>query len=307
MRKNYFINKIVRVCIKRSHIFFIQLYALIINRWTSSGNINCNFNGVHFRMFNQCDDHLVDYFYYNKPYHEENDLKLFVNLSKSSSCIVDIGANSGLYSILGSYANPKAKIYSIEPYSINVKRLKKNIELNKCGNIYVEQIGIGDRKGSIMLNVPENNSFTDVSSMDIEFSKKVYPNTKWKTENINIDTLDNFRTTHQLKVDLIKCDVEGFEMKVFEGMNNLLNADRPVVIFECFLDEERKTFFNAVLKKYNYFVYLILAEGLIYLDNGFEDNVDGLNYLITPVLPLKNFLSYSEIENDSQKILNNKI
>jgi len=79
---------------------------------------------------------------------------------------------------------------------------------------------------------------------------------------------------------LIKCDVEGFEMSVFKGAENLLKNQSPVILFECFLNEERKYFFDEILKKFGYTVYLVMKEGIV-RDDSFN-RTDGLNYLLSP-------------------------
>jgi hypothetical protein len=80
-------------------------------------------------------------------------------------------------------------------------------------------------------------------------------------------------------------------MAVFEGAQHILNKDRPTIIFECFLDEERKIFFNRLLQEYQYYVYLILENGIVYTPEGFVDSGYGLNYLITPKKPPSTYLS----------------
>jgi len=121
----------------------------------------------------------------------------------------------------------------------------------------------------------------------------MYPGLKWKKEVVNLDTLDNIKATNKIaKIDLIKCDVETYEMSVFRGMDHVLREDRPVILFECFLNPERQAFFNDILKKYDYYVYNILTEGIVHLNNGFEKTTSGLNYLLSPVPPQSNYVNY---------------
>ena len=54
---------------------------------------------------------------------------------------------------------------------------------------------------------------------------------------ILVTTVDRCVATHSLaRVDLIKCDVEGHELDVFEGAAETLKTHRPTLLFEC---EER--------------------------------------------------------------------
>ncbi len=276
----------------------------MIARWRTYGEIDCTFAGQSFKMYNESDDHLVDVFYYNSNYQEDSDLKLFCKLAPHAKTIIDIGANTGLYSILTSVINKTANIYAIEPSAPNYKRLGINLRLNGCSNVKPIQVAMGDSIGSVEFTVPEDDSITDVSSVNGEFSKAMYPGVKWKKQTVPLETMDHVKTSNKIgKIDLIKCDVETYEMSVFRGMDHILTEDRPSILFECFLNEERQVFFNAVLKKYNYYAYGVLSEGLVHLNNGFQKDVGGLNYLLSPVTPRGSFINYQHLASHPELIM----
>jgi FkbM family methyltransferase len=294
IRKIKIINLFFRVIFKALRRRSTAFFDFMIARWPTSGVIDCTFEGYKFKMYNECDDPLVNIFYYsNVKYEEENDLKLFTGLSGHSKTIIDIGANTGIFSVLAGLANHTADIYAIEPYSPNYSRLNINLKLNSCSNVKTLQLAMGESSGTVGFTVPESNAITDVSSVNGEFSKSIYPELKWKKEIVGLDTPDNIKAANKIaKIDLIKCDVETYEMSVFRGMDHILRVDRPVIIFECFLDPERQVFFNDILKKYDYYVYNILTEGIVHLNNGFEKTSGGLNYLLSPMPPQSNYVNY---------------
>jgi FkbM family methyltransferase len=296
IRKNVFINRALRSILKSMYFRFNQAMPNLIKRWPVSGIVDCEFKNVKFKLYSQCDDGFPYYFYYGFKYHEDADLKLFMDLSKFSNCILDIGANSGLFSLLAAKANQNARIYAFEPYSANAERLALNLSINQVHNVEILKEAIGDKVGEIEISVPKNNSISDVSSANIEFSKTVYPDVEWLMKNVAMNTVDNFRTTLSQAIDLIKCDVETFEMSVFNGALEVLKHDKPTILFECFLDEARVSFFNHILKEYHYYLYLVLEQGLVYSREGFVDVKYGLNYLITPIAPIRTFISYNEKE-----------
>lgn len=303
IKKNRSVNRIVRAILKKSSKVSVQLHSFFIKRWSLSGEMECKFNDVTFNYYNECDDGLPSYFYYNVPYHEKADLSLFIELSKKSATIVDIGANTGLFSVLASRVNSKASVFAIEPYSVNAKRLRKNLELNKATNVSVCEMAVGEHDGEIQMSVPQNGAVTDVSSMDGNFSKRKYPDLKWGNQTVKIQSLDHFATEKNIKIDLIKCDVETFEMPVFAGASRILKEHRPTIIFECFLDNERMSFFNSILSSYNYYMYLMMDEGVVYVQEGFGNASNGLNFLLTPVKPVKTFISYKNTEELSKALL----
>lgn len=305
IRNNKTINRLLRGVLKNLSKNNRKVLNFLMKRVRTSGEIACEFNGVQFTMFNNCDDNLVDYFYYGKKYPEEIDLKLFMRLSKHCKCILDIGANTGLFSILSSKGNSNAQIFAFEPYSSNANRMKKNVELNNLKNVLVLEEAIGNYVGNLDISIPDNDSITDVSSANLDFSKKIYKSINWKITRVPVSTIDEFSKSISMRIELIKCDVETFEMEVFKGMGNTLVNHRPLIIFECFLDKERKDFFNQILTTYNYYLYLILEQGLVYSKEGFVNANFGLNYLISPIKPVRTFLSFS-YENLVNEILINR-
>ena len=282
--------------LKLTRRLFGNLFDEWVKRWPVSGLVDCEFKGIKFKMYNRCEPGLANSFFYGSKYNEESDLFLFKELSKSSSCIIDIGANTGLFSIVSASVNPNLKIYSFEPYPSNAERLKINLEVNNIKNVQVISEAMGDQVGHIEMAVPENNSISDVSSVNLAFSKKMYPELKWKSTRVPINTIDNFASRISVPVDLIKCDVETFEMAVFRGAYSTLGNDKPTIIFESFLDFERRTFFNELLRDFDYYLYLILEEGVVYYNAGFPETSSGLNFLITPVKPTANFISYQQTD-----------
>ncbi len=303
IRRNKIINSIIRKILKGWKGISVNFLDAIINRWPTSGVIKCEFNQSTFLMYNQCDDGLTDIFYYNKKYQEVNDLKLFILLAQNSKTVIDIGANIGLFSILSSQNNNDTIIYAIEPYITNYKRLKVNLDLNKCSNVFAEQTAIGDINGYVEITVPEGDFVTDVSSINEDFSKNIYPSLNWKKQQVVLECLDTFKIRKQLTINLIKCDVESFEMNVFKGMKNILEVDKPTILLECFLDDEREIFFNNVLQEYNYYAYIVFADSIVYLNQGFKKNKVGLNYILSPVAPSSSFLWFDEIQSVPNKIL----
>jgi tRNA G46 methylase TrmB len=139
LRSNTILNRIIRTCLSEYHRRSNKLMLKLESRWWTAGVTPCQFDEYEFKMDNACDDGIVNYFYYGQAYHEKADLALFGKLSKGASCIIDIGANTGLFSIIGSKANPSASIYSFEPYSTNAVRLKRNIDLNELENVRCTQ------------------------------------------------------------------------------------------------------------------------------------------------------------------------
>ena len=70
--------------------------------------------------------------------------------SNEERLILDIGAQSGIFSIYALYRNNNAKIYSFEPDPENFIQLKENIKENKLDkNIYPINKAVSGKNGKI--------------------------------------------------------------------------------------------------------------------------------------------------------------
>jgi FkbM family methyltransferase len=124
---------------------------------------------------------------------------------------------------------------------VNFQRLKKNISLNKFNNIHITPIGLGDRPGRFKLeNIVEFNSG----------GKRIVAAGKTPAADhteVEIDTLDNFLTgkIKLPKIDLIKIDVEGFELNVLRGAKGTLEKYSPVLFIELDDDNLRQQAWSA--------------------------------------------------------------
>ncbi len=304
IRKNKAVNYFIRSVIRYLLINFNSKILNFSQKWKTYGIVNCEFNQIRFKIYNECDDPMAYYFYYNHKFHEEADLKLFSILASESNVILDIGANTGLFSIISGKVNPKSEVYSFEPLQKNFDRLKKNISINNINNILPIQEAVSDQVGVVDFTVPVSDIITDVSSIESDFSKQIYPEIEWKTISVPMITVDFFKKKIKSPINLIKCDVETHEMSVFLGMRETLKSDKSTILFETFLDEKRIQFFNSILEDFDYYLYIILDKGIVHIKEGFSNFDLGLNYLITPIKPKKNYISFNDAEDICNALLN---
>jgi FkbM family methyltransferase len=168
-------------------------------------------------------------------------------LYKKPTFFVDVGAHIGRFSIL--LAKNGSNVLSIEPSSSNYKQLHKNILFNNLNNIKILNVGCGDKEGVGKLTITGGytgqNTFLERDNNHIEEVKLR------KLENIIDKKMDN--------KDVIKIDVEGFEIKVLNGMKSILKTQNPIIIAEISSDKDRKEI-SSFLKDFNYHNTNILDE-----------------------------------------------
>ncbi len=164
----------------------------------------------------------------NAPTWEEASVNYFYdNVPKDKPVnIVDIGAQSGLYSLYAKYL-PKSQFYSFEPFSQTYQLLNDNIRLNGITNVKTYNIGLSNVKGECVLNTSKtHNGLHTLGSNPLRFSD-IVPVT------IRVDTIDNMFYENDIPVDFIKIDTEGWEYFILQGGEKTIQKYKPFIQMEC--------------------------------------------------------------------------
>lgn len=144
-----------------------------------------------------------------------------------NNIVIDIGTNVG--EVLMNFAKLVGNggaVYGFEPDTINYNRCVENLNLNNFKNIYLEKLGLGHTKGKfkLIVNTPSNRGGNRIVSTI---------NTDNNLEEIDIITLDEYIENKQIhSINLIKIDVEGFELNVLKGAVNTLRKFKPILFIE---------------------------------------------------------------------------
>jgi len=170
---------------------------------------------------------------------EPESLKLWARMSKNADVIFDLGANSGIFSLISKSENPNSKVYAFECVERVFEVLEKNIAINNYDvSCYMQAVSSEDGVGYF---VDDDEAFTNsvVVNMDIEETasgRGVDPGElhKVKTELIKLDTF--IEQNNIKKIDLMKIDVETHEPEVFEGFQKYLKDFKPTLLVEIIRD-----------------------------------------------------------------------
>lgn len=292
VRKIPFVNRIVRDLLIKVPFTFIE--KKVLPRWRLSGKIPLKVGQISFEMLSECDDFLVDTLFYDSI-DEKAELIVFSEFAKHSRMVLDVGANTGLFSIVASKVNHQAEIFAFEPYSVNAVRLKNNLELNSIGNVHVKEEAIGAVDGKLMLSVPSDKRICQVSSLNKEFSKMFFSkDVVYEEVVVECRTIDAMFNAEGVSfLDLIKLDVESYEVEAFKGGLHTIREKRPVILCEIFVDEEREMFFNDFLKEFNYYLFLVTPIGLVRLDQ--MQKAEFRNFLFSPESSKQRFIPLNSI------------
>lgn len=173
---------------------------------------------------------------------EKESLKLWAALSKNATTIIDVGANTGIYSLVAQNNNAKAQIIAIEPIDINLNILSKNIKKNKF-KIKTEKIALSDKEGTAKMYMLKDQLNYMTSINDDRYA--LHPEIKGDTEVVEIEVdIKPFNFIYEKyklnTIDLIKIDVEGHEISVLNSMLPYLKEHKPSILIEIIGDENAK-------------------------------------------------------------------
>lgn len=139
--------------------------------------------------------------------------------------IFDVGGNFGQTALQFAASFPTATIYTFEPVPSSFQRLQKAVEGQK--RIKSFNLGLGEVAGSMSMNLTSHAGSNSLLSVQSSQESIVVP----------IHTIDAFASAHSLEsIDLLKIDVEGYELQVLQGAEGLLREQKIRYVFaECVL------------------------------------------------------------------------
>ncbi len=249
LRDNTPANTIVRKIIQVIHRFVIP-----VDRLTSIyrvyGVVNLNILGVLFKMYSKSDDHIVNEIFYHLDY-EKSEFRLAKELTKMSKYFIDVGANTGVFSIFAATSNPSLSVISFEPHPGNFKRLVTNVTMNKLQNIRLFQNALGSSAKDLEFTIPSDKSISTTASANESFTKNFH-DISHSSITVKQRTIDElFSSLPVTSTDTIKLDVEYYELEVLKGAIATLSNKRPAVMIEILQYEHLIKQFPAMEGKIN--------------------------------------------------------
>ena len=170
-------------------------------------------------------------------YLEAEMLGLAELVAPGSVCL-DVGAAAGVYTqMLSRLVGPAGQVHSVEPLAFAHPRWSRILRACSAANVQRHQLALGARPGTEHMSVPlgprgfvTGRSFLDTQTSgpgsNAEFDAEV-------SVAVTVETLDGFwARVAAPRLDFIKIDVEGAELHVLSGGEQVIEAFRPVLLVE---------------------------------------------------------------------------
>lgn len=138
-----------------------------------------------------------------------------------SGTFVDVGAHVGLLAMVAAQAaGPAGRVIAIDPQVENIERIERNAALNGFRNVTTMQIACGSTAGTVALH---RQRPTDRSRLSLVAHE---PSATAETFEVPLVRLDAAVTG---PIDVLKIDVEGFELEVLRGCGERLRDVRAMI------------------------------------------------------------------------------
>jgi FkbM family methyltransferase len=164
-------------------------------------------------------------------YRDEGDDHLAA-LIRPDHTIIDIGGNIGVRALHFAQRVPQGRVVTFEPDPENFARLQEHLRLNALPHVVGRNLGIGPVEQVMKLYqvVPSNSGMNRIITQGEGLER--FPH-----KEVRIVPLDKaLEGTGVQRVDILKVDVEGFELGVLQGCAAVIRRDKPVLFVE--LDDD---------------------------------------------------------------------
>lgn len=162
-----------------------------------------------------------------RPY--EGDIGVIIDeLTRAGSIAIDCGSHIGVHTItMSKKVGPEGRVMAFEPNRKLHSELLYNLELNDCHNVTPIPKAVG---------ADFKTAYLKWGKIDLEPSSRGY--------FVDVVPIDSY---HLENISLIKLDVENYEYAALTGAKETILKNKPILIFECWLDVNQRENFLKVI------------------------------------------------------------
>ncbi|MBT4522040.1 MAG: FkbM family methyltransferase [Halieaceae bacterium] len=153
---------------------------------------------------------------------EPAETHFICRLLQSGDTFVDIGANIGYFTLIGSrLVGPRGKVIAFEPDRDNFNLLARNCKENHCHNAEIVEAALSDRNGEGALYINEDN----------RGDHTIYaPRESRRSTAIKLLSGSDYFHSQEEKIHFIKMDTQGSEYLVVRGLEETIASNFPGLV-----------------------------------------------------------------------------
>jgi FkbM family methyltransferase len=142
--------------------------------------------------------------------------KLLAQFARKDCDFLDVGANIGYYSLY--FAPLSRRVYSFEPDTRNFRALKENA--TRATNVIHVQKAVSSQSGCMLFNVDGDPAVSYLTNESTGIS-------------VDCTSIDDFTSKNpDVRVGLIKIDIEGRDIDAILGANHTISLFQPLILTE---------------------------------------------------------------------------
>ncbi len=155
---------------------------------------------------------------------DQFEIELLKKHLKQGDVVLDIGANIGYYAeLISKLVGENGRVHCFEPDSTNFKHLQQHC--SGISNLVLNNTAVG----------PKTEKLKIYTSKNLNVDHRTYePEDYDAVLEIDAVSIDDYLKGKELKVQLIKMDIQGFEMQAVQGMKDTLKNNPGLKIISEF-------------------------------------------------------------------------
>jgi FkbM family methyltransferase len=216
--------------------------------------MNIYFKESTFGNFCLVEDDLISNCINERGYWEAHLYHFYRQFIKPDYVIIDGGANIGFHSIQFAKLANQGKVYCFEPQPLIFNVLSTNVLINGATDVIKQfRLGLSNEEEELKMS-PLNEQF--FSENCINYGGRGLTNSDEGEEEVQLTSIDNLNLS---KLNMIKLDVQGFELKTLLGGKNTILTYHPIIFIENYLNLEDDKKVIKLLEEWGYQIYRLLC------------------------------------------------
>jgi FkbM family methyltransferase len=162
--------------------------------------------------------------YFMRRWYEADTQSVLLTLLRPGDVLVEIGATVGMATLTGARAvGPSGHVIAFEPNPQVATVLAESVRRNRLNNVTIRTAAFGRDPGRLPFFIPVSNH--GEGSLGTDFGERT-------GRRIEVDVVGPESLANLTSCTMIKIDVEGFEVRVVEGLQNLIRRFQPAIVIE---------------------------------------------------------------------------
>ncbi|MEL6767825.1 MAG: FkbM family methyltransferase [Pseudomonadota bacterium] len=201
------------------------------NRFPYHGFVEIEAAGERFVMLSTNDDLVaMAHFWHGAEAWEPMSLGIWRGWVGEGAQVLDVGAFSGLYSLVAAAASPGVAVFAVEAARRTYGRLLSNIQANGFeGRVRAVNRAAADGPGEATFKRFRGENILGIGDSLLAKDGMDVLSEEERVETVAIDAL---LEAEGFVPDMVKIDVEGAEVMALSGMDTLLSEARPRLLIE---------------------------------------------------------------------------